>query len=245
MEIRHLLEQAVDKHREDFERTEATQVVLASNETLFIRNAIDSYFDIACRAQDSVLAYVSATYRTSLPSSLSDCARKLAQNKVMLSPDIGHALSAYWADTGELLRQYRDLAQHHAVVASEATLIKTPSGSIEIALVLPGNPDIKSPKDWKYGSQGKLAYPFCERSYLDLFSFIYRVLFVLARSLGYTETFTRRITFRAPMGPTPPESRPVPSAEEVHETIWSLRRDLKDQCSSAYGAINDPPRADV
>lgn len=243
MEVRQLLAAAVSAHQEEFARSKANQMILGQGETLFIRNAVDSYLDVSCRAQDAVLAYVSTTFYRSLRQSLSRYVKALKNGKVFSHPEIEAALSEYWSKTGRRLRQYRDLAQHHAVVASEGTLVMRSDGLIEVALLLPTDPSVKAPKDWTYRSPAVPAYIFCEQSYLDLFSFVYRVLFILARHLGYPESFRRLVTFRAPIGAGPLPSHGVPSPEDLPSRLSEIRKDLKSDCQAKYGPIADPPKA--
>lgn len=219
---------------------EATQLVLSADETLFVRHAIDSYLDVACRAQDAILAYVTATLHQSLPASLSKCVRAMRRGTLKGNPWVEATIEQYWATSGERLRQYRDLAQHHAVVSSEGVVVRTGGGHLELALFLPANPEVKSPADWHYDDPDALAYPYCCRSYVALFGFIYRLLYILARHLGFTESFTRRITFRAPLSAARRVSHPVPEPGDLAAVLIQERQLLKAQCEAEYGKLSEP-----
>jgi len=84
---------------------------------------------------------------------------------------------------GLTLKHYRDRAQHHAVVASDARVPRLADGQAFIYLVLPRNPEEANPARLDYGPPHVHALLYCERSLCALFAFVFELTHVL---LSYT-----------------------------------------------------------
>lgn len=223
---------------------EVRQSVLEADETLFVRHAVDSFLEIGSRTQDAVLDYISASYEIKVPEGLNGCVRELQCETLPLPPALRDCVLRYWDASGQRLRNYRNRSQHQGVVASEAVIVSRHGAPNEVALFLPGNPEEREPSKWVFGEGGTLAYPYCTEAYLELFGFAYEVLFILARHLGYTEQFSRLVTFRAPIGPVPFEAHAIPEESELETRLLAWRRELKDRCTASHGHITDPSTAE-
>lgn len=239
IETAELISAALANHEPDFAHDEVTQVVVEAVDVFRIRHHIDSYLEVSCRAQDALVGVLSVALSKSLPSSLSGCMRELRKRALPLPRELTEVLSQYWAQSGSALRKYRDLAQHHAIVASEATFVRSADGNIGLALSLPGNPSVKKPHEWRYGDHGEPAYSFCERAFNDMHECIYRSLYLVAQRLKRPQLFTQMITARAPIGPGTPRAEQLRIPQELANDIRKRRRQLADECEAACGLILD------
>ena len=120
---------------------------------------VDNFLDASRRAQNSVLHYLSRSLSISLPSSMSDLVKKMEAGKIKL-PELPHAETlTYWSKYGRQLKDYRDLAQHHALATSDARLILS-DGRVGVYLLLPSNPEVKSAGRLIFGNPEVHAFPF-------------------------------------------------------------------------------------
>lgn len=134
----------------------SNRLILSPAQTYEVSFAIDSFLDAGRRTQNALTIYMGMALRQSLPSSFNDLQKKLRPESFN---DLKWALSAesfkfpqilreflltYWDFHGKALKNYRDAAQHHALVASEVTLFRNDKGVVGINLLLPSNPDAGS-----------------------------------------------------------------------------------------------------
>lgn len=106
---------------------------------------IDSFLESARRTQNAVICYMSKALSLSLPRSLSEIVKKIELNKIELPSEIRADILGYWNNHGKKLKDYRDLGQHHALVASEVRIFNSDRNEPAIYLMLPNNPEVKNP----------------------------------------------------------------------------------------------------
>jgi hypothetical protein len=170
----------VQKHGESFE---SARLTLAATDTYEMCFAIDAFLDSGRRAQNALTAHLSAATRRSLPQSLPDLMSGMAKEKFQLPSGIAKMLADYWSKHGKRLKEYRDLSQHHILVASHTTLFRGERRAIGLHVLLPSNPDAASTKDFVWGDPPVHAQLFLKHQLAHLLTTAYRLTKVLAESL--------------------------------------------------------------
>jgi hypothetical protein len=130
--------------------------------------AIDSFLEAARRAQNALIPYLSRAFSIGLASSLSDVVASLQKNKVHLHPVIHDLIVGYWETYGRRLKDYRDVSQHHSLVASDARVFLDSHGQRGLRLLLPSNPEKKSTGQLIYGSPAVHAVPYVKEQLIKL-----------------------------------------------------------------------------
>ena len=213
--------------------------ILGSSETEPLAFAVDAFLDAARRAQNSVIPYLTRALRVSLPASVAQLANELRSGSRQLPDPIPEIILSYWQTSGGRLKDYRDLAQHHALVSSEARLAPHDGGQWSVYLALPNNPAARSPAKLRYRDPTVLAYPYCRETLLLLFQFLYEVTYVLCRRLGPRQTCSLIIMPRAPLDGGGFLSHWAPLPEDLPEALIAVRHSFRDECVRAYGALED------
>lgn len=145
--------------------------------------AVDNFLDAARRTQNAVWPYLSKVLRRSIPQSLADLLKRINAHPDFLPQRITQLLCDYWTSSGQRLKDYRDLAEHHAVVSSDGRVTLLPDGREVIYLVLPNNPFEKEPRKLAYLDPRIDALPYVWENYWVLYSFIFELTHLL---LSYT-----------------------------------------------------------
>lgn len=153
--------------------------------------AVDCYLDAARRAQNSIWPYLSKVLGESVPKSLAD---------IVKSPRfpgrIDELILDYWESSGQAVKQYRDLAQHHAVVSSDGRVTLLPDGGVGVYLVLPNNPAEKEPGKLAYLDPRIDALPWVWESYWHLYAFVYELTHVLTSYVVGPKTMLKAMRFK-------------------------------------------------
>lgn len=161
--------------------------------------SVDHYFDAARRVLNATNIYLSKTLRLSVPSSFSDLIKNMVKGKLQLPKRICSLTKTYWDTDGKKIKAYRDLAQHFAVISSDARIFKLPDGRMFFYLLLPNNPEEKNPIKLSYDNPRIDAFPFILESYVKLYRFIFELTHILT-SYTYNEgTETIPILFKSPL----------------------------------------------
>lgn len=133
---------------------------------------VDHFLDVARRAQNAWIPYLSRRFGLSLPSSLSELMKQLNKSQDLgLPEEIRHELIAYWKDHGQRLKDYRDLSQHYALVLSEAQVFRAPDGTPSIQFTLPNNPQVKSSRQLSFEDPTVHAFFYIRDQYCELVAF--------------------------------------------------------------------------
>ena len=128
---------------------------------------VDTFLDAARRIQNAVIPYISRRYSLSLPNSLNHVMKRLASGSLGLPEPIEISLHSYWHRNGKQLKAYRDLAQHHALVASDARVFLGPGGRAVLYMALPNNPEVKNASKLSYDPLVH-AYEYVEAEFMAL-----------------------------------------------------------------------------
>jgi hypothetical protein len=183
---------------------------------------VDHFLDAARRTQNAWIPYLSRSFRLSLPHSLNDLMKRLKSRDLGLPEGIRRELTAYWECHGKRLKDYRDLAQHHALVLSEARISHTVDGSPSIWLTLPNNPGVKSSAQLSYEDPTVHAFFYIRDQYYELVAFSYRLCAnLLEESSASYEASSPRVPPVVPrtwIGP-PFEGHPIPTESVVTQEI--------------------------
>jgi hypothetical protein len=190
-------------------------LILSDGDRDSLSYSIDLFIDSGRRAQNAVLFYLSSALQMSLPYSLFDLVKKPVTRSGLewFSP----LLQSYWHADGYRLKAYRDLMQHHALVATEAWLARSDSDGALLHLLLPNNPEVKSQAKLIYDSPPIPALPFMEQAFTALIGFVDSVTRLLLSELSGPKI---HIIFPNQFAPTaPPTFHPVPSIEELSSRV--------------------------
>lgn len=93
-----------------------------------------------------------------------------------------------WTESGERLKDYRDLAEHRVVVSSDVRLYKKEDEKVALFLALPNNPDAASPGEVSFAPP-VFAWPYCWEAYVHL---VLVVKSVCSEVLKQLDSGTRR-----------------------------------------------------
>ncbi|MDP1993763.1 MAG: hypothetical protein Q8K40_00815 [Ignavibacteria bacterium] len=203
--------------------------------------AVDNYFDSARRTQNAINLYIGKVLKLSLPHSLNDLVKRIEKRKCNMPDRISKMIMDYWNADGKRVKLYRDLAQHHAVISSDARLIITPDGHQLIYLVLPNNPEENRLEKLKYGDPRIDAFPYVFNSFSNLHKYVFGITHLL---LSYTEEPSHGVIsliLKNPlrMGGHAIEGHPMPSIPKIKETISTLSASLLMEYNS------EMPRRDI
>lgn len=154
-------------------RRDSTFYVLSPEHRDCIAFRIDSFLDAARRAQNGLVPYIGRSLGQSLPASMDDVAKKLQTGALQLPADIGDTLQTYWRTSGQRLKYYRDLSQHHGLVASDARVFFRRTGVPAIFLLLPNNPEDKHPNALRFEKPAVHAATYCKQAFLELLGCVY------------------------------------------------------------------------
>jgi hypothetical protein len=201
--------------------------------------AVDAYLDAARRAQNALILYVGRAFRLSLPTSIHDLVKDIEAGRRAIDAAIDPLITRYWKDDGEKVKDYRDLAQHFALVSSDVRVFFVDSRA-HVFLALPNNPKSKSASSLSYRDPVIPAYSYCRNSFLALFRFVYEVTYVIARRLGPLDQLTMVFMPKDPIvgGAQPGEIAPTPT--DLADALIEERRNLKDACLRAHGSLDTP-----
>jgi hypothetical protein len=191
--------------------------------------AVDAYFDAAGRAQNAVAAYVNCALNPKhrLPASLHQVGNKIENGDAGLPPPIANMLRTYWLREGRRIKANRDLAQHHTVVSSEGWVRRVPSGHLEIHLVVPNNPEEKSPKALLYRDPTIHACLFAVDSFLHLYRFVYELTYRLVQLTGTPEVVSFSMRFKSGIGiPSPNDAHAASDVPTLIGEVRTLRQEL-------------------
>lgn len=161
---------------------------------------IDAFLDAARRTQNAVVPYMSKALSISLPNSLADVIKRLDSNKLTLPDKIAADVRGYWSHQGKRLKDYRDLSQHHALVASEVRIFYASDGRPALYLALPNNPEDKSPTKLVFDAPTIQAYFYMKDQLHWLIRFCHEITSALAKPPpGNVRSVTSSIVFRSPL----------------------------------------------
>jgi hypothetical protein len=148
--------------------------VLSSDDTYPLAYMLDAFLDHGRRVANAVVLYLSARHGVSLPSSMSDLAKRLDADPSLL-PNERELLQSYWSQHGSVVKKYRDLAQHHALLASDCRIFEDTHGNPGIYLSIPNNPEVKSVSHLAYDSPVVHAFLFMRRVFYDTIAFVHQL----------------------------------------------------------------------
>jgi hypothetical protein len=215
----------------------ATQVI-SPDEAYELSYAFDSFLSFCRRAQDATVLYIRRVATgPELPRSMADVVKK----RGLLPGHLESVVIEYWSSSGSVLKTYRDLGVHHALVSSDARFTKTENGDF-LYFAIPNNPDCKSAAKLRFSDPVVYAFPYARDAFLALFSFTYQLLFLMARYLGYTTRLSETIFFpREAVHANSALGHPTPSPDYIEQSIWALRAELKTVCTQRFGPLDSQP----
>jgi hypothetical protein len=145
--------------------------------------AIDQFLESAIRTQNAISSYLRAALGKKLPYSFHHLIIKMMKGTHTLPPAIHIELTKYWDNFGKRLRLYRDLSQHHALVASDIEIFRTADDIIGIKILLPSNPEVKDSEYLVWGSPEIHAQKFLTDQFFNLLGMTFVVTKMLAETL--------------------------------------------------------------
>lgn len=190
----------------------------------------DSFLDFARRTQNAVTRYIHRALDLSIPASLSDAVKGMRSKKLPITGDLALTLDHYWTDSGEKLKAYRDLAQHHTLLSSDGRVFLDGANVPSIYLAIPNNPEERSPRALEYATPAVHALPYAIRAYQDLYRFVFVTSVQLLASTGEVAIGPASVSL-LPKDPLHSGSQPGHNWIEpvrVVTRLWKLRRDLEE-----------------
>lgn len=160
---------------------------------------IDSFLETARRTQNSIIPYISRALSISLPSSLNDLQKKIQSNKIRLPEKISSDILGYWEHQGKRLKDYRDLSQHHALVASEVRIFNSSEDEPAIYLTLPNNPEEKNASKLRFDDPPIQAFLYMREQFHWLIRFCHEITTDLTKPVGEQRAISGSIVFRSPL----------------------------------------------
>ena len=215
-----------------------TTILLDQAERDVMAFAIDSFLDASRRAQNASILYLSRVLRTSLPNSLADLAEEPSTARPHVPTRVKDLIINYWRDSGALLKQYRDLCQHHALVSSDGRVTFSPAGEAVVYLVLPNNPGEASPRRLAYKSPRVDAFPYALGAYEGLYAFVFELTHLLMSYTVGPRTQLHGVFFKGRVEAAV-EGSPPPAEREVADRLSGLRTEL------AARLDGELPRSDI
>jgi len=190
---------------------------------------IDSFLEAARRTQNAVIPYLSKALSISLPASLADLVKRIEKEKVLLPENIAKDILGYWTNQGRKLKDYRDLSQHHALVASEVRVFKASVGKPAIYIALPKNPEAKDPNKLDFDDPPVQAYYYLKEQLRWLIRFCHVVTTALTvPPSGPSRSVSASIVFRNSL-------KMGAGAQLVGHTIFTdeeIRKDINEYVTS-------------
>jgi hypothetical protein len=149
--------------------------ILPSDATNPLSYTLDAFLDQARRLANAIIFYLSARYGISLPKSMDDLVNKTLYRKPDLLPRERDLMVQYWKEHGAKVKAYRDLAQHHALLASDCRLFMGADGKPGFYLALPSNPEVKNVSKLSYEDPPINAFLYMKQVFYESIRFVHRV----------------------------------------------------------------------
>lgn len=146
--------------------------------------AIDGFLDAARRSQNAVIYYIRRELGQQLPLSMNKLVKGIRTGSIQLPDGLQAGILKYWDEHGLRLKHYRDLAQHHALVTSDARLFQGSNGQRAMYFVLPSNPEVASPARLVFSNPPVQAFPYVANQFLHLVSHIHWITAAMARGVS-------------------------------------------------------------
>lgn len=188
---------------------------------------VDAFLGAARRAQNATVPYLTRAYSQSLPASLAKLAAQLRSGKRSIHPEVDAVILGYWQAAGSRLKAYRDLGEHHAIVASDARVVRAPTGKLYAYLALPNNPDEKSATKLSYDPPVHALDFVIGKALLPLCAFVSRLVEIMAEGVPQSGMVAVTFSFKGQLklGRTwPPDVFPVLSESDLDSAISTLRQ---------------------
>jgi hypothetical protein len=176
-----------------------------------------------------------STLLTACPSSSRNSGS--AERRVALPADIGQLVLDYWDKHGKKLKDYRDLAQHHALVASDVRIFLAPSGQSLLYMTLPNNPMAKSATALSYSNPAVHATIYLETEFVALIRFAHELVRRMVDPRGPHKSGPR-FRFKGPLAVGPGalrEGTTVPTPVEIEARFTRLLRELNAKLKPVDG----------
>ncbi len=122
------------------------RILFVSAISISILNEITPLLSSLRIMQNQFIGLVSKYYQKSLPSSIKDFIKK--SSKYDLPEEIKRIISEYWDQSGEFLKNLRDIDQHFYHLIENSFMTINPKKKVNI--LFPDNPDCKSPASFKF-----------------------------------------------------------------------------------------------
>jgi hypothetical protein len=160
---------------------------------------IDLFLDSSRRTQNAIVPYLSLAFSKSLPGSMSDVVKKIKSGKLSFDENLDFLLLKYWGNSGAKLKSYRDLVQHHATLASDATFGLGPDGEKIIVLLLPNNPEVKNLSSLQYDNPKVHALNYLKSELFNLTKLCFWVTKMIGLNTVGNFALVMRQVFRTPL----------------------------------------------
>lgn len=214
-----------------------TQILLGEDRDL-MGFKVDNFLESARRTQNALIPYLGRVLSCQLPLSLSDLIKKVHKGDIVFPEFVTSELLTYWQQHGERVKFYRDLSQHHALIASDARAFLDEGVHSAVSFVLPNNPEVKNASQLKWVEPSIDALPYVRTEFAALFRFTYRVTRFLIDQVSMGKTFVRAIVLKAPArieGGKVIGGHRLATQEEFQREVAQLARTLREEVDNEFG----------
>lgn len=218
--------------------------IILQQDFLSIAWTVDQFLDSSRRAQNALTRFVARAYRVSIPLSMNEYVGRAERYRSKVPGAVSALLRNYWAHDGLILKQYRDLAQHHMVVSSNMAVLRRPTEP-RFQLLLPSNPEEASLRDLKYDAPRVHALVYCRSAFLALVDVSYKLTYLIFRHLGISKDASWSLIRPLPVSLGPPESFAALPSDDLDTALAEVSIAAFNESLAAYGALGDPRLAQV
>jgi len=210
----------VDKHGDTLPKG---GLRLSANETYDLNFAIDSFLESGRRTQNALVTYLSAATRQSMPESFSKLMQQLERNPARLPDALTKELMEYWIACGKTLKFYRDISQHHTLIAENTTVFRDRNGTIALQTLLPNHTDDLKLSELSWGAPPIHAQGFLKYQLLELIATSHFVTKILCNALPGESKVVSGVHPRRPMQiGAPIDGHKPPTDSEVAADVLSI-----------------------
>lgn len=203
---------------------------------------IDLFLDTARRSQNAILPYLRQRYGVNTPNSINDFMKKVTAHE-QLPQRASELILSYWQSHGRKLKDYRDLAQHHAIVASDARIYLAPFGRRVLYLTLPNNPDVKSAAKLAYASPVIHASIYLETEFIAFIRFCHALVLEML-DMSVTPKIGISFRFRDPLSMAdgaPRHGAIIPTVPELESRFTAVLTELNEVVEQHERRDGGPP----
>jgi hypothetical protein len=186
----------VETHRKELS---VGRLGLAASQVYGLCFAIDAFLDAGRRSQNALIPYLIEGFKRSLPESFNDLVKRIEADPTLLPEPLAKVLLDYWTGSGKTLKFYRDISQHHALVAESTTLFCDSAGKVGLQTLLPNVSNDSKLSNLSWGNPPVHAQHFLKHQLRQLVGTTHFVMRILCDLVPGEPAAGGGMYFRNPM----------------------------------------------